>query len=498
MTFTLYRWNGTTLQPLLGAGGSYTPPGVGVWDDSNHPAMLSSSLTGSALETYLMQEYPADWVYPTIVDYTPGISGPASGSDFFAHIYNQCQAAGARIVIRLQGGTVYHCSRFVPIPITGGGSILYAMGLWHSNLQGFITSGPGPAIIQMDADSFTGAQITALESMTTSEVLNAAVMRLDGQRRVLAGIQVRAADQQDISDVHQSIKDYGSSDPVCPQPAPHAGVFLFPSTGGSAYLSHLDLVGAGRAVTSAPPFECANIGTQYGDIRVWNCHSDGRRHPDIDPARPRRCGVWMTNNDTWSGKNIWMHHSNLSRWATNDGGQTTVRSYYVENVQIEEITNNQNVDPALNGGASLGGWTNPCVMGYETCVSPIELNGVRLTVDNTSTSLAIQQHLQLAYVASSAFPTAPTSPPNAKLTVIGGIFHNVAFPAIDGFLTVRIAQDIWWRDLSTYLWIWNGAETVRKTGRIYTGAWNNGALAAWVSSNGFTPDTDYIVRQSNT
>src|SRR5699024_8678206 len=153
---------------------------------------------------------------------------------------------------------------------------------------------------------------------------------------LLGGLTFRAADQQMVHSKHPNLVES-----VVPQPAPHNGVMIFPNS--HAVVSHVRFQAAARAWTQYPPFECGNANSQYGTI-LWNtCECDGRRSPDLDPARPRRAGVLLINNETSSiMRDCWMHHSNVSRYAANDENRDTSGLYRLERCKAEQITNQRN------------------------------------------------------------------------------------------------------------------------------------------------------------
>ena len=126
---------------------------------------------------------------------------------------------------------------------------------------------------------------------------------------------------------------------VVPQPAPHQGIVFYSDTNPNAIVSYTRFLAAGRACLSGPPFEMADVSSQYGLIKWNNCEFDGRRAAEIDPARPRRCTVWMGNNETLSEiTDSWLHHSNVSRYAANDQNRETQGQYTLVRCKLERIT----------------------------------------------------------------------------------------------------------------------------------------------------------------
>ena len=183
---------------------------------------------------------------------------------------------------------------------------------------------------------------------------------------------------------------------------------------------------------------------------------------------------------------VWFHHSNVSRYACNDQNANTQGAYTSTRVKAEQITNTQNVDPALNNGQSLGGWTNASNYGWESCNGTITLQDPYISVDNGNVSGQFPAHLQLTSVGSR-------NPQGGRLHVTGGTFHHTVYPQLDGFLTFRITTNTYWftDGVATTLDV-RRSDNTPLTGYNFTGTWP--PTAAQISAAGISPTTHYIYK----
>jgi hypothetical protein len=462
--------------PMGAHGGTGTPSasvsssGGSDWSVSNLPQTYTST---AQLTT------DAAWSGATIVDIQTG------GSDFYTNLANTVAAAGGRCVVRLVGGTVYHLTSFRLIG--GSGDQTYSFGFWFPNLRGFISNSTSQAIIQMDANSMSAAQLSALQAMTPSSGSSPNQMglcRIDGSAAspvLLAGIKFRSADQQNLT----SQAAGATPAMVVPQPAPHQGVVIYYNA--TSYISYCAFIGAGRASTSSPPFEQGNITTAQGIHHIHNCEFDGRRDAAIDAAQPTRCGPIMGNNETEHHLvDVWLHDSNVSRYAVNDQNSATSGTYEATRVKSERISNNHNIDPALNSGVSLGGYTNASNFGWESCNGTINVTDTIISVDDPNLDGQFPAHLQLTSVGSR-------NPQGGRLHVRGGTFHHTAFSQLEGYLTFRIAMTtFWWTDgIATTLDVRQSNNTPM-TGWQFTGTWP--PTAGQIATAGISPTTHYIYK----
>jgi len=433
------------------------------WSDSNPPWAYTDTSV-----------FTADWPVGTnIVDIQTG------SSDFYTNLMNTVNAAGARCVVRLQAAT-YHLNQFRLIGSSGDPT--YAFGFWHSNLQGFLGQGPDKTFIHFDANSMTQAQLDKIATMTAASFspLQLGFCRIDGSNPsspiLIAGVTFEAEDQQMLT---ATASDTGI---VVPQPAPHQGVFLY--NGAYSIISYTRFLAAGRACMPAPPFEMANLTSAHGNHNIHNVESDGRLPGWINPARPRRCTVIMGNNElVHSLTDVWLHHSNTSRYAVNDQNSNTQGVYSLTRVKVERITDNQNTDPALNNGQSLGGWSNSSDIGYESCNGTINLTDCNFAIDNTSNSPSAVD-LKLTYVGSR-------NPQGGRLHVSGGVWHHHNYSQLEGFFCAAVlTTTYWWTDGLATTFDVRRHDGTPLTGWKFTGTWP--PTAAQISAAGISPSTHYI------
>lgn len=456
-----------------------------LWSDAVSPARQYTSEA----------DFTADWDAEAIAAIAD-LSGYSS--DFYTAAYNQCAASSTPIIIRLPAEKL-HLTSF---PLAGSsGSQTFAFGFYHPKWRGFLGRGPGQTIVQQDANSMSAAQISALEAMSIAAgVPNQMGMFLaqpTGAYKVyFSGLTVQAADQPNLTSVASDLVAKGI---VTPQPAPHHGIVIGPNKDWHA--SYLELLGAGRAVYPAPPFEHTNFTSQYSAGTAHHVLSDGRRAADIDSARPRRCNPWMMNNeDSWFMSDSRLCYSNISRVACNDQSTNSDLSggygpyTFGAGVQVDHI-GNHNIDPNLNGGVTLGGYSQAVCTGFESTGSVITYHQPHISVDNLYTDGSISQHIGLNIVSS-------VNPAGGRLYVYGGTFKNTAFPWLDGWLCVRISQSShWYTDgPANTIYVYAGADTAtpRKQPWLYTGAWSESAMTAAMATDGVSPSSHYLLRNTVT
>lgn len=439
---------------------------------------------------------PADWTaanppwsFLNIAEVTAGwpsdinyVNIQTGSSDFYTNLKNTVDAASGRIVVVLGAG-VYSFNQFRLIGSSGDPT--YSFGYWDPKLKGFLGQGATQTFIQMDANSMSGAQLAALGLMTQASFApnQMGLMRVDGSPSdpvYIGALTIRAADQQNLTSKASDVAIF------IPQPAPHHGLVFYSNSAGT--ISHVRFQGAGRACYSQPPFEHANATSQLNSL-VWrNCEFDGRRSPDLDPAIPRRCGVVMMNNEYLASfTDCWFHHSNVSRYAANDQNANTTGTYSLTRCKSEQITNTQNTDPAINGGLSLGGYTNASLFGWESCNGTINIVDCLFSQDNTQSAGQNPMHLQLTTVGSR-------NPQGGRMNVYGGTFHNTGFPSVEGFLCFRITPDTYWYTdgFDTTLRIYQTDHVTRLTSHLFSGTWP--PTTSYLLSNGLAPSTHFLIR----
>jgi hypothetical protein len=427
------------------------------------------------------------WAYTDASDWesrlpagVPVVNLSGTGATFWDKLNNTVNGQSGRFICRLPAGDHVLTSFRL---IGGSGDPSYAMGFWFPKLAGLTGAGPDQTYVTMAANSMTQAQLDKLATMTYASFAEnqMSMFRIDSSvgPAFLGGLTVRAHDQQMLTSKAADVPI------VVPQPAPHRGAFFYPN--GQGTISHVRFQGAGRACTSRPPFEHANATSQYGSFEWFNCEFDGRRSPDIDPLQPRRCGVWMGNNETLSRMtDCWMHHSNVSRYAANDENADTSGLYELIRCVGEEITNNRNTDPNLNGGNSLLGYSNPSVWGWESTKAELRITDCITRQDNNvSDSFGTPQHINLTQVGGH-------NPAGGRLYVTGGTWENAGFPTCDGFVCFRIVSDTrWYIDglaNTVYVYHPDGQRLTPWT----TTSWP--PSAGTLSAAGVTPESHYLVK----
>lgn len=443
------------------------------WSASNPPWDYSS-----------ISDFTQGWGSPTVVDlYTGGLCA----SDLQSRVtYTLDQAAANRAVIRLPVGTQHITS--CP-PRGSSGDILYAFGVWDSRLKGFLGAGPDKTFVQLDAGSISSAQITKMATLDPAsfDPLQLAMARFDGTMSdsvLLGGVTFCAADQPNIAKVHANLTSQGV---VVPQPAPHGGIVFYPGT--SVIANNCRFIGCARAMSSAPPFEMANVDSQYAAEVYRRCDFDGRLASWINAAQPRRCTPCGGNNEASNRfEDCWIHHTNLSRFAANDQNRDTSGSYTILRCKVEHISDTRNVDPALNGGVSLGGYDDPQCVGWESVNGTITVQDSIICNDNPSIShqSAPPMHYGLTSVGSR-------NPRGGRMIVNNVTHRNSGFPTVNGFACFRVGPTTYWAkdgfDSTITVYSTSGR---RLSPHKYTSTWP--PSAAYLAANNLTPQTHFIVR----
>lgn len=434
------------------------------WSDTNLPWAYNNV---SAWESKMPAELP-------VVDLS------STGSTFWDKLNNTVNAQSGRFICRLPAG-VFSLSSFRLIGSSGNQT--YSFGFWFAKLAGFVGAGADKTFIEMAANSMTQAQLDALSQMTQASFVpnNMGMFRLDssgGEKAFLGGITFRADNQNLLTTISSDI----TGNVAVPQPAPHQGPTLHTDNEGYFIVSHCRFQGAGKGWMSQPPFEMANVTSGRSRVFYTNCEFDGRISESFDPARPRKCGPIMFNKGIENRiTDSWLHHSNISRYAANDQGQTTTgRVYSATRCKAEQITNTQN--------DGKGGFTNATPFGWESTNAEIIMTDNIIVQDNVNFSGQIPQHLQVSSVGGE-------NPQGGRLRVYGGVYRNNGFPALDGFLCIRATSSYWVSDgYDTTMYVYpNGdGSGTRKIAWNYTGTWP--PTAEQIAAAGVSPQTHYLVR----
>jgi hypothetical protein len=422
-----------------------------------------------------------------------------TGTDFYAKLNNTLALQSGRVSVRLPPG-FYDFTQFRMIGSSGDPT--YSFGHWSPKLAGFIGN-PKDTFVRMAPNSMTQAQLDKMATMTQSSFsqLQQAVIRIDTVFNntavpiVMLGITFESGPQQLLtahaSDIPASV--------FVPQPAPHGGLVIYSSNSirhPDSIVAYCRFRGFGKAMMSQPPFELANVSSQRNQVRWYKCEFDGRMSPNYDPAQPRKCGPFMTNGGiNQEIVECYMHDTNVSRFAANDESvsSTTALSnrYYIEHTKFEHITDNQNRQPGINGGNSLGGYTNASCLGFESSNARIDIIDCIVSVDNPYTNGQVPCHIQLTNTGSATAANRP----GGRLYVKGGQYRHTVFPQLDGFVTFRIQQSTaWWIDgFNTTLDVRDNDDK-RLQPYVVTGTWPPSQAA--LDTANVKPETHYLVRST--
>lgn len=442
----------TTLRVMTETG----PRGVGLddvaeppvevdyyWTDSNRPWKYDPGTTPWLDK---MEEFYADKPRPTIV---PLFTSQPTFEQNYSMTIGSVPGSG-RVQIQLPADPfglpkIFEMNGF---KLAGSsGKATFAFGLPYSaRFAGFLGHGADKSRIRMKGNSVSAAQLAEMATMTRASfaplLMGVAYLNSPaGGNFFMGGVGWESEDQNLLTQVAADLTTTSASFPIpvyVPQPAPHQGIVFQGS--GPIMLSHCAFIGVGRAMLSQPPFEMANISTQYTDFTAYNCESDGRRHKDIDPAQPRRCTVIMGNNETRHKLDgFWGHHSNQSRYAVNDQNRDTFGEYTIRRFRFNNISEERNIDPAINGGQPLGGSSPVTPIGFEDFagVAILEDGFIEQAIGYTQNGQK-PAHWQTTKVGSRVFPAGSLTVRRVKTTHTG-------YPAYNDFWTVRIGNNTPWR-----------------------------------------------------
>jgi hypothetical protein len=405
-------------------------------------------------------------------------------SDFWTNLKATCDAAAGRVLVQLDEGD-HILDQFRMIGASGDPS--YAFGFWFPKLAGLLGAGPDKSFLSMAANSVSQAQLDRLAGMRQADFQpnQMAMARLDSSATepfFMGGLTVRADSQNPLTAISSDI----TGNVVVPQPAPHGGIIAY--TGGYGTMSHVRFQGAAKAWNSQPPFEHANTSSNRGRISYLNCESDGRIAAIYDAARPRKCGVFMTN-DAYESHLLdsWLHHTNVSRYAANDEGMTQAgRLYEVARSKIERIGDTRN--------DGKGGMTNASALGWESTNAELRVTDVIVSQDNPNTvGNDRAQHLQMTVTGNAAVDDVA----GGRLRVNGGDFRTPGQPQLANWLTVRATPSHFVSDgYENTIFVYPNADGsgTRKQPWVYSGTWP--PTAAQIAAAGVSPTTHYLIRNS--
>lgn len=479
----VYRWDGATTEYVNLITGVRIP-GAAIpydWSDANVPWAYSST---------------SEWESRIPTGVARADLSTASG-DFYTNLVSTVNAAPGRVIVNLPAG-VFSLDQFRVLGSSGNPT--YAFGFFLPKLAGFSGAGPDKTFVEMAANSVSAEQLSWMSSMTQSSFtpLQMGLCRIDTQYNSVAapvflgGLTFRAAPQNPLTSISSDI----TNSVYVPQSAPHQGVTIYSDSNRrhpDSMISHVRFQGAGKAMTSQPPFEMANITSQRNHLTYRNCEFDGRMSPVYDATQPRKCGPIMLNGGVdMHLYDSWMHHSNVSRYAANDESVVSATAlsnhYTATRCKLEHITDNQNRQGSLNGGNSLGGYTNATPFGWESSNALVEITDCIVSQDNNQSTGQVPMHLQLTNTGAART--------GGRLYVVGGQYRNTGWPQLDGYLGFRIQPSTaWWTDgFDTTLDVRKTAGGTKLIAHVYSGTWP--PTSGYLSTNGLSPSTHFIVRST--
>ena len=455
--------------------------------------------------------HPADWddanlpwSYATTDAFTEGFTegitwtdlytGTFAQSDLWSRItYTIAQVPGnGRVYVRIPTG-VHNVTSF-QTPFVIPKDPLYAFGLWFPRLSGLLGDGPDKTRIHLVANSYSQEQLDALATLNpdTFTPLGNAFARFDGAVTpfLLGGIKFTAADQQNVTALHPNMA--AKHGIVVPQPAPHVGIHFepAPSNGTSEFIvNNCAFVGCARALLGQPPFECGLINSQYTKSVFRRCDFDGRRDAEVDPLRPRRSTTALVNNEKdMSFVDCHFHHSNIGRFAGNDQNRSPAALstfYNFIRCKFDHMGDEGNTDPLINGGAPLGGVDTRYIspFGFESTNARIRLTDCIITQNTTYARGGI------------AITQVGRNPSGGRMEVVDCVFRYEHKPYLNGFATMMIDPSTPWYTDGPATTTSVSKDETPLTCHVYPTGSSWPPTEAYITAQGLTPETHYIVRR---
>ena len=455
--------------------------------------------------------HPADWdddnlpwSYTTTDAFTEGFTegvtwtdlytGAFAQSDLWSRItYTIAQVPGnGRVYVRIPTG-VHNVTSF-QTPFVIPKNPLYAFGLWFPRLSGLLGDGPDKTRIHLVANSYSQEQLDALATLNpdTFTPLGNAFARFDGAVTpfLLGGIKFTAADQQNVTALHPNMA--AKHGIVVPQPAPHVGIHFepAPSNGTSEFIvNNCAFVGCARALLGQPPFECGLINSQYTKSIFRRCDFDGRRDAEVDPLRPRRSTTALVNNEKdMAFTDCHFHHSNIGRFAGNDQNKSPAALstfYNFIRCKFDHMGDEGNTDPLINGGAPLGGVDTRYIspFGFESTNARIRLTDCIITQNTTYARGGI------------AITQVGRNPSGGRMEVVDCVFRYEHKPYLNGFATMMIDPSTPWYTDGPATTTSVSKDETPLTCHVYPTGSSWPPTEAYITAQGLTPETHYIVRR---
>ena len=455
--------------------------------------------------------HPADWdddnlpwSYATTDAFTEGFTEGVTWTDLYTGTFAQndlwsritytiAQVPGSgRVYVRIPTG-VHNVTSF-QTPFVIPKNPLYAFGLWFPRLSGLLGDGPDKTRIHLVANSYSQEQLDALATLNpdTFTPLGNAFARFDGAVTpfLLGGIKFTAADQQNVTALHPNMA--AKHGIVVPQPAPHVGIHFepAPSNGTSEFIvNNCAFVGCARALLGQPPFECGLINSQYTKSIFRRCDFDGRRDAEVDPLRPRRSTTALVNNEKdMAFTDCHFHHSNIGRFAGNDQNKSPAALstfYNFIRCKFDHMGDEGNTDPLINGGAPLGGVDTRYIspFGFESTNARIRLTDCIITQNTTYARGGI------------AITQVGRNPSGGRMEVVDCVFRYEHKPYLNGFATMMIDPSTPWYTDGPATTTSVSREETPLTCHVYPTGSSWPPTEAYITAQGLTPETHYIVRR---
>ena len=455
--------------------------------------------------------HPADWdddnlpwSYTTTDAFTEGFTEGVTWTDLYTGTFAQndlwsritytiAQVPGnGRVYVRIPTG-VHNVTSF-QTPFVIPKNPLYAFGLWFPRLSGLLGDGPDKTRIHLVANSYSQEQLDALATLNpdTFTPLGNAFARFDGAVTpfLLGGIKFTAADQQNVTALHPNMA--AKHGIVVPQPAPHVGIHFepAPSNGTSEFIvNNCAFVGCARALLGQPPFECGLINSQYTKSIFRRCDFDGRRDAEVDPLRPRRSTTALVNNEKdMAFTDCHFHHSNIGRFAGNDQNKSPAALstfYNFIRCKFDHMGDEGNTDPLINGGAPLGGVDTRYIspFGFESTNARIRLTDCIITQNTTYARGGI------------AITQVGRNPSGGRMEVVDCVFRYEHKPYLNGFATMMIDPSTPWYTDGPATTTSVSKDETPLTCHVYPTGSSWPPTEAYITAQGLTPETHYIVRR---
>ena len=242
----------------------------------------------------------------------------------------------------------------------------------------------------------------------------------------ITGIDFRGTLQTPFSVYSANAQTKFRRNHAVPSPLAWSGAVVWRAVPGSR-VQFCRFQGFGFALNTAPPYEKGALSTNYCDgLIVDRTEVDGRISGDLDPARPLSSGgvMWNKSLDT-TLRDVYLHHTRRSGWATNTNTGLTTEKYTGIRVRTSDIA-----DPSDSWAGDNGRFNGSNVeevvgvFDYQDCVFSVH---------------ASQAHVNYALPATRSNSSSPSVVPSHPVIKVRG-FSTPDTDQYGGCLRIAVSR----------------------------------------------------------